>query len=248
MNSVKGWAAALAVVSSLAGTAPTAAQTSSAPPFVGVAPIPAPGDVFSAWLGYARTRDFSGGFGGFVYALNQRNLNAEGFILRGELYGGVYDPSVDTWGWALMFGYRVGLAGGFLTGYAGAAFETHNNTPIGATIAGSQGGAKFAIEYLIPERGSFEFYSVATYSTVFETYFAFVRPSFRVAPPFRLGPEVMFFGNSAYRDVKVGGFVGFKIDQILQRGEIVLSGGYLHPLVSGSPDGYYVNVTLSITR
>jgi hypothetical protein len=187
-------------------------------------------------------------FGGFVLALNQMNLNADGWLLRGEFGLGGYNPSVTTHGAALMFGYRTAVGPGFLAGYVGVAYESHLNTPGGAIVTGTLGGGKVGIEYLIPETGMFELYSLATYSTVFDTAFAFVRPSFRVAPNFRLGPEAMYYRNTAYSDARIGGFVGIKVDQIVRRGEIVLAGGFLRALVAGSRDGYYVNATFSIAR
>jgi hypothetical protein len=234
----------------IAAAMPTYAQQGPQGP--AVSPVTAPGDVLWAWIGYAGSRtptsDFDGGFGGFVYALNQRNQLAEGWLLRGEFYGGVYDPSVTMHGAALLLGYRAAVGPGFFAGYAGVAYESHDNTPLGAVVTGIQGGVKVAIEYILPLTGMFELYSVATYSTVFDSYFGFIRPSFRVNPSFRIGPEAMAFGNTSYRDVRIGGFVGVKVDQFIQRGEIVVSGGYLHPTTAGSRDGYYFNVTLGIAR
>jgi hypothetical protein len=209
-----------------------------------VDPAAVPGNVFDGWLGYARTRTFDGGFGGFVYALNQTSLHADGWVLRGEFSVGQYDPSVTTHGAALMFGYRRVVGSGLFTLLAGTAYESHVNTPAGAEITGTDGGGKFGVEYQIPRTGNFEFYSIGTYSTINDTYFAFVRPSFYLNENFRFGPEAMYYQNSAYSDYKVGGFVGFKE----QGRELLISGGYLRPLTSGVRDGYYANVTVSIAR
>jgi hypothetical protein len=240
---------ALAGAMLISAAMPAYAQSPQGP---AVGPTPAPGDLLWAWMGYAGSRtptaDYDGGFAGFVLALNQRNLLGDGWLLRGEIYGGVYDPSVRMHGAAMLFGYRAAVGPGFLSAYAGVAYEGHENTPVGAVLTGTQGGVKVAIEYLVPLTGIFELFSIATYTTVFDTYFAFVRPSFRINPSFRFGPEAMAFGNIAYKDVRLGGFIGVKMDQLIQRAEIIISGGYLHPTTAGNRDGYYINLSLGIAR
>jgi hypothetical protein len=233
---------AFASLLGIATALPGQALAQSAP--IGVSTVPPPGTVFNYWVGYGGTRTFDGAFAGFVLALNERELMADGWILRGEFGVGAYDPNVLTNGVAVMIGYRTAVGPGFLTGYVGVAYEGHHNSPPGVRVRGDEAGGKFGLEFQIPERGMFELYSIATYSTNFDTWFAFIRPSFRVAPNVRLGPEALAFRNLGYRDYKVGGFVGIKMD----RSELIVSGGYVDPQVGGLRSGYYVNITFSGNR
>lgn len=199
----------------------------------------------NAWAGYFHTRSVDVGYAAFVTALNRQNLWSPGWLLRGEFVGGRYDPSVTIHGASLMLGYRTAIAqGGFLSGYFGGAYEAHQNVPIGATLSGTKGGIKAAVEFNAPPMGQFDFYGWASYATPFNTYFLFARPGYKVAENLRIGPEAHLFGNDAYRDVKVGAFA----DVSTPVGRFIFAGGYFHPWKSSNPDGYYLNLTFLIER
>src|SRR5262245_30904967 len=154
---------------------PAAAQVGGRPPAVAPGVPSADGlpHWIEAWIGYFHTNTFDGGFAGGVMALNpERNLYANGAIFRLDLAGGQYDPAVKTHGASMMIGYRSEVAPGWLTAYVGAAYESHIDALPGARVAGTRGGVKTALEFNGRRFENFELYALATYSTVFDTYFA----------------------------------------------------------------------------
>jgi hypothetical protein len=223
--------------------------------YPGVA-TPRPGDKLEAWIGYGLNRPGNGwadfGFAGFTVALNQTNLLADGWVLRGEAAGGVYTQGFNFQDIALMFGYRMALGQGYLTFFGGPEFERFSTpTNQGFFLAGPYGGGKAAIEYQIPGHvGGFELYSIASYSSIADAFSVNVRPGWRVTENLRIGPEGGYFHNRFYEEGRAGGFVAYWFQGY---GTLWLGGGAELPisqatLVNRVSDGYYGYVSWSINR
>jgi hypothetical protein len=201
-----------------------------------------------AWLGFGATDTFRGVGVGGVAALN-RNLWVDGFVVRGEAQLGQYDATSvttdDVWthGASLMLGYRAKVGQGFVTGYVGANYETHENDDRSAAIRGTEVGFRALLEYYTQLTPYVDFYGMASYSTAFDTAFLFGRVGFKVVDNVWVGPEALYFRDDApYREQRVGAFVRF--DQTFTGGGISLSGGFLNPL-STPDDGWYASLGLS---
>jgi hypothetical protein len=228
-----GWAQG--EVSTLIGI-PSPVITSGAPPYMDV------------WTGLGVTENFTGGYVGGVYALN-RNLWADGFVVRGEAQLGVYDATSittdDVWthGASLLLGYRARIGQGLLTGYVGANYETHENDDRFAGVRGTEVGFRGLLEYYTQFTPYVDFFGMASYSTAYDTAFLFSRVGFKVVENVWVGPEAAYFRNDApYREQRVGGFVRF--DQTFTGGGIALAAGYLNPL-SDPDDGWYATLNLN---
>ena len=205
-----------------------------------------------AWVGTSVNNDFVGAFAGGIFALNG-NLGSEGYIFRLEGAGGEYQygsgtlPStaIETYNGSVMLGYRTAVGKGWLTGYVGGAFETHNNPdiPSPTSLTGTRGGARGLVEYWGPLSPTQEVYGSFSYATPFSTTSAYGRFINKLNDKISIGPEVGYFGNDVYRDYRVGGFISFQTSF----GEIAFSGGYREPFTPG-PSGYYANVYLGFDR
>lgn len=197
-----------------------------------------------AWSGAGSTNTYYGGFGGFLWALNG-NLASDGFIIRGETTGGGYryvatgfpHEQVDTVGAGVLLGYRKSIGSGWLTGYVGGNFEEHDNPDPAAPIRGTHGGVKGLVEYYQPLNDKFDVSGSASYSTAFSTATVSGRLGYKLIDNLKIGPEITYASNVNSRDSRVGSFISHDT----QFGVIVLSGGYVKPLVN-NPDGYYANI------
>jgi len=205
-----------------------------------------------AWSGAAVNNSFVGAFVGGIYALNG-NLGSEGYIFRLEAAGGEYgytsgtlpNTAIETYNGAAMLGYRKAVGAGWLTGYVGGSFETHNNPDIPSPnhLEGLKGGAKALVEYWGPLSPTQEVYASVSYATPFSTTSAYGRFINKLNDRISIGPEVGYYSNDVYRDVRAGGFISFKTSF----GEIAFSGGWRDPLTPGAT-GYYANVYLGFER
>lgn len=200
------------------------------------------------WLGGAISNGYGGTYTGGIASLN-KNLLSDGVVLRGDLGGGNYTynrstfpsatipGSVATYGGDAMVGYRKSVGAGWMTGYVGANVETHDNRDPAAVLSGTKAGVKGIVEYFGPISPSFDISGYASYSSAFSTYTAFGRVGYKLVDKVKVGPEASLFGNDAYRDGRLGGFIGLETPF----GEIAISGGYRRPFTTG-PDGYYANL------
>jgi hypothetical protein len=197
-------------------------------------------------------RTFAGAYGGVVGAVNG-NVYSDGVLLRLDGLGGDYKysspafPNIEV-GIAngdAMVGYRKKVGDGFVTGYVGVAFESHDNPDPAAALRGTEVGGKVLGEYSTPITRYLDFYGFAYYATPFQSYQAYAHLGFKVAPKVTIGPEVGETGNKVYREDKIGGFVGFE----LPFGRFIVSSGYYQPHTSsssglGTQPGAYLNLFL----
>lgn len=211
-----------------------------------------------AWAGFSFQNNAYGGYWGGNFALNNpRNVWDDGFLLRYEGSAGTYHyatgviasgsvNAVYNTG-AFMFGYRKKVGDGLATGYVGVNYQHDNTDDPTAKIHDTKAGAKVLGEYYTPfGDGTFDFWGQVGYSSVYNTFTAYMRPGMRVAkdlPGFvkeiRIGPDVGYFSNFVpYRQYNVGGFAQFAL---AASSSFTIAGGYRDPTTPGSADGYYVN-------
>jgi hypothetical protein len=207
------------------------------------------------WAGAIGTPSFAGGYVGFAIS-PQRNLWADGVVLRVAAVGGSYDYNgaipfnnlhVTIIAGEAMVGYRIAVDSTktrWLTGYIGANAESHDQLDPAATIRGSRGGLKGLVEYGGPIVPNLNLFALATYSTAFDSYFAMGRLQYGIARAVQFGPELSTSGSIAYSDVRAGAAVTFDTNF----GSLSFAGGYLWNTrstgISGK-DGFYGNVHLT---
>lgn len=243
---------AIATCAVVAGTSPSFAQQPGPIFFFTPAPSFVPGAApwMEAWAGIGATKTYFGGFVGANVALNpQRNVWADGFLVRGEASVGQYDatsPLTDDvlmHNAALMLGYRARVGNGLLTGYVGAAYETHDNDDNTVRLRGTEVGFKALVEYYTRFTPVIDFYGQASYASPFEAAFLFARVGFNVVAKTWVGPELSYFRNEApYKENRLGAFIRF--DEVWSGGGgLTFSGGWLHP-VGTTSDSWYANASV----
>lgn len=179
-------------------------------------PVPGAAPWMEGWVGGGSTNNFYGGWLGVVAALNAtHNVWADGWVVRGEGWGGHYDytnpfapvgsvggpnVSVNAFGGSFYVGYRLNVSSvGMLTGYVGVDVQDHNNPDPFAQITGTAVGVKFLGEVYNRLTPTMDFYGMASFSSAFNTWMAMARPGFRVpgVSGFELwiGPEGQLLGN-----------------------------------------------------
>jgi hypothetical protein len=176
--------------------------------------------------------DKSGWFAdaGMVAAFN-RNLNQAGWLFRIRGGGGHYEynrapgfvQGVDYAVGEVMLGYHVFVGRSRLTGYLGANVEQHDNPDPGATVKGTEWGAKVQGEIFTDHTPHMYSFVLATYSTAYDSYFALGKVGFRWLPQFSVGPEAMALGNDRFDSTRAGGFVAF---EVTRSSSVIFSGGY----------------------
>ncbi len=202
------------------------------------------------WAGAAVSDNFFGGYIGAIKALNG-DISTDGVLFRVDgIAGGYHTRSftlgrtlhVGTEGGDLMVGYRAAVGSGWLSGYVGPTFETHDNPDITARVRGTKWGIKGIAEYEVPLSDKFQFFGLGSYGSPFSTYFVMARLGYDINPTdgVWLGPEVSAFGHEGYRDRRYGGFINIGT----RFGAIGFSSGYTDALNTGR-NGYYLNVNFS---
>jgi len=247
-------AALLPVAFCLCATLPAVAQSVQQASLSAVPP-PQPGSLnwLYAWSGAGVTNTAQGGYLGAVAPVNG-NLNLDGIAFRWDFAATRYgytnsaasplpfvNTRIDTTSGSFMAGYRKSFGESWLSGYVGAAYETHSNGDPAATLRGTEGGAKALVEYFTPLSNRLEASALASFASPFTTYYADAKVGYKIVDKVLIGPESSVFGDIAYRESRFGGYIGFKTPT----GQIDVAGGYLHPL-SGNPDGYYVSVNFGV--
>jgi hypothetical protein len=238
---------AIALSLLLVGTSQSSAQERG-PVVASPAPTYVPGTnpYAEVWTGFGGTRTFFGGYVGGNVALNPtHSVWDTGFLLRGEGQVGQYrhtDVDTDdvlTHGATVMLGYRVRMSDSLLTGYVGANYETHDNDDRHAVLRGTEVGFKALIEYYTRINPGVDFYGQASYSTAFDTAFAFSRIGFNVVRQSWTGPEFSFYrnGESEYRETRLGWFVRF--DDLFPGVGVSVAGGIVNDL--STPDKFLPN-------
>jgi hypothetical protein len=207
-----------------------------------------------AWGGGGVTNSWEGGYAGGIAALNG-NLSSNTLLFRAEGLLGSYDSNlispgsspnfdVDMNNWGLSGGYRVSTGRGWLSGYVGYWEETHNNNrDPNAELRGTERGVKGIVDLWQPLSPKWVLVAYGSYADAWQTWSGYGRVTYQLTDRIRIGPETSFFGNVAYEDGKVGGFLSYS-PKFLGYGEIAVAGGYRHPYTD-SPDGYYLNAYLS---
>lgn len=215
---------------------------------LGVPEFIKPGNFFLGWAGYTHSTsgDYDGGYAGAQIAMNGKNLWVDGGLWRLEGSTGWYEPSVNVTNFSAMIGYRKDLGPAFLAGYVGPSWEMHQNAPNGAELSGGEGGVKVALELNCKRKGNFDCYGLATYSSAFDTVFAFARPGYWVGDKVVIGPDLSYYRiEDVYEEFKPGGYVGLRFKQ---GGQLFIAGGFVDVLRSDEPDGWYANATYVIQR
>ena len=183
-------------------------------------------------------------FGGSV-ALNH-DLTSSGVLLRAD---GEYDQynyfqsennlgkvNGIEWQGDAMLGYQVAYHSFAAAVYAGVDVRYDHLSPLDLanSVRGQQTGAKFDAEFEtereLPYYASFN----GSYSTAFQTYWARLRVGTKIVESFGnhlsqvfVGPEGYVLGNQESNAQRIGGFVNFAVDGLLNHPlEIALSGGY----------------------
>jgi hypothetical protein len=242
---------AIATSAALFGASPGFAQGEVPFPFIAPQSTYMAGGAppsMEAWLSVGATRDFVGANVGGVVAFNG-NVWSDGFVVRGEGQVGREDATSprtdDFWshGASLLFGYRARVGDGLLTGYIGANYEAHDNDDRFAQIRGTEVGFRALGEYYTRFTPFVDFYGTASYSTAFDTFFAFGRVGFKVVDTVWVGPELTYFQNEDSSQDRLGGFVRF--EQTFTGGGITFAGGWVNSLDRGTSDGWYANVNLN---
>lgn len=251
---------------SLFAAAPALAQSAAgsleSPGLVATQPGTNPPWMFT-WLGGGGQSNapggFYGGWGSTELALNPtHNLWTNGFVARLEGLDGHYNYGTTAFAGglsnvflsegSLMFGYRMAVGNGLLTGFVGTTYEDDDNPDPTAVIRGLKGGGKVLGEYYGTFGPTFDFFGEASYSTIYNSYFAVARPGVHVASNLIgdsnlwVGPEGSVFGNDApYSEAHAGAFAHLLFPNgILE--DVILDGGYLRPLTTGSPPGWYAQI------
>jgi hypothetical protein len=250
------YAAFVFVFISLPAAAQTSPSKTGAIASVPTAPVlPAPGagaNWLYVWSGGSVTDSYNGAYIGAVAPFNG-DLGTEGFALRWDFTGGRYSSSifgtttvptrVDTDNAAFMVGYRKKDGDSWFSGYVGAATESHFNPDPTAPMRGTQFGVKAVADYSTKLADKSIIYAMGSFASPFTTGTLYAKYGYRAANQILVGPETSFFGDKAYRESRVGAFVGFELPA--EAGEIDISAGYVHPY-TGSPDGYYANINFSV--
>lgn len=205
----------------------------------------------TAWLGGGFTNGYQGGYVGFTSALSPgRNLWNDTWILRGDFNYGRYgsissitgdDEHVPTHGADLMLGYQTKLGDSSFTWSVGPHYETHDNSDPTVKLSGTEVGVRGLVEHYWQISPSFNVSSGASYSSAWQTWWAYGQLAYVLTPTFQFGPEISVFGNEApYREFRAGAFFRWQTDL----GNLSAGGGYRDPLTDGTT-GYYVSFALS---
>lgn len=166
------------------------------------------------WAGFGVTNNWYGGYIGGNYALNaQRDVWADGVVLRVDGFGGHYDyttmfvpggrANVTYGGGDFMVGYRKVIPGFFqtttLTGYVGAEVQDHQNPDPTADVRGTEWGVKVIGDMYSRINQYQDLFAMVSLSTAFDTWLLLARPGFMVTAPgstvqLWVGPDMSVFG------------------------------------------------------
>jgi len=190
----------------------------------------APGPLVNPFAGGTVVPDAYYVEAGAVFGIHH-DLNSDGWLFRIKAGGGEYEynltaatkQSASFQTFDAMIGYQKFVGDVRWTGYIGLNVENHDNSDVLAKVRGTEAGAKFQGEVFAPLGGGWYALGVASYSTVWNSYFTQAKLGVPVTPTISVGPEVAALGNDRFSAVRTGPFVAFEITSSVQ---LILSGGY----------------------
>ena len=209
-----------------------------------------------AFTGYDYLRGSNYEFAGAVVALNG-NLGRDGYVLHAS--GAFLDYDLNPglgrgWQGDMMLGYifsRSNFSGGI---YAGVDYQDYKLSPDDPTVAvrGAEWGFKVSTNLQTSPNLPYYLSLNAAYTGSFNGYWARARAGIN-RQGLTLGPEAIAMGNDGFDAHRLGGFLSFTLDKIMQKPiEVTLAAGH-HFLDSSGPvsgtsasEGTYAGVTLAV--
>jgi opacity protein-like surface antigen len=168
------------------------------------------------WAGSDTTRNsFFYNVGGMTAASGQDILMQDGWLARADAGYGQYtynrsgDIDGDVFDADLMAGYGSHYAQGHSEVYLGLDWVHHHLDPSDPLndVSGSRLGLKAALDFTLTPLKNIAFDGSGNFSTAFSTYATHLDALYRFGI-FSLGPEAGLFGNSDFRETRIGAEAG----------------------------------------
>ena len=175
----------------------------------------------SGYAGIDFAKDSQSYFAGTVIAFN-RDLSQSGFVLMidGSLAEYSYESGIGTVDGQgtqadTMVGYQWIRSNVSATLAAGIDFQNEKLSPEDPTAKakGSEFGGRIAGSLSFNNGQGIAIENIASYSTVFESYWWRGRINFDL-DRFVVGPEALAYGSESYEAQRLGGFVTVKLDSL----------------------------------
>lgn len=206
------------------------------------------------FTGYAGAPDSNYGYIGDVIALN-KDISQDGVLFRTSIGYGEFSYSrphnaaggvnADMTTADIMLGYQVFfhniLNGGRFTLYGGGDYQDFSLNKVDTLnpVRGTEWGGKALGELRLNLTNQIFTNIVASYSGAFDTYWTNERVGYYLGPKFlnaSVGPEVVFLGDKAFDQQRVGAFIGdIHVTDTLA---FNVSGGYENSSRRGEDGGY----------
>ena len=210
------------------------------------------------FIGFSTAPHSTQGDIGAVYSIDN-NLNQNGWLVRGEFFIGGYDynhvsssrvkQDVSYQGGSAMAGYHWHFQNqSLLSLYGGLEVQNNDNSDATAFVRGSSVGPKLQAEFETPFlNNKFYSYSMASYTTAWDSYSMMTKVGYRIEPMVSVGPELAVLGDDRVGNARMGGFVGFNVTKDLK---MIGAAGYnfgTDTHVIGGTSGLYGTIHICTT-
>lgn len=181
--------------------------------------VPAMANSGVVWTGVSATDDSTFGYVGGMMDFNG-DLGTSGGVVRASISGGQYDYTNgnvagnkvdgDQISAEILVGYRTVSEDQVVAFYIGVAGEDQDLSPNDPTnnVNGDEYGIKGLIDTNFNTNGDLGIDLTASYSTVFDTYYASLTLPYRF-DGFSVGPQFAALGSESYDQQRIGAKVGF---------------------------------------